>query len=237
MKNKKHFTLYIGAVPQAEPGVCTGIIMTNILIVEDDRGLREGIALALRKEDVSFTLAENLEKADAAVTEQRFDLILLDINLPDGNGYDFLEKLKRKKDIPVIILTANDMEMDEVRGLELGAEDYITKPFSLMVLRARIDKALKSSEKKAGKAEKGEYRLENLFFSFKTMQFFKEGTEIILSKTEQKLLWLLIENKEIVLTRDQLIDRIWSDGAEYVDENALSVSVNRLRSKLGEGQE
>lgn len=114
--------------------------MKYILIVEDDRGLREGIELALRREDLSFTLCGNLAEAEEARRNQEYHLLLLDINLPDGNGYDYLKKIKKEAGLPVIIITANDLEMDEVRGLELGADDFITKPFSLMVLRARIDK-------------------------------------------------------------------------------------------------
>lgn len=205
--------------------------MTNILIIEDDKDLREGMELALRREEFFFTLCGNLKEAREARSRNQYDLLLLDINLPDGNGYDYLKKVKRESSMPVIIITANDMELDEVRGLELGADDYITKPFSLMVLRARIDKVLKTilPEKKNKTFEFG-----NLRFSFEDMRFYKGSEELVFSKTEQKLLRVLVENQGIILTRDLLIDKLWSDGAEYVDENALSVAVNRLRSKLGE---
>ena len=208
--------------------------MKRILIVEDDKGLREGIELALKREDFSFVLCESIAVArDALSVREGFDLILLDLNLPDGSGYELLKEIKNKGNEPVIILTANDLEMDEVRGLELGAEDYITKPFSLMVLRARIDKALKN----AGKEENRIYRFEDFYFSFEDMQVKKGDEEIILSKTELKLLQFLVENKNRILTRDRLIDKIWTEGAEYVDENALSVTVNRLRGKLHENGE
>lgn len=208
--------------------------MKRILIVEDDKGLREGIELALKREDFSFVLCESIAGAmDALSVREGFDLILLDLNLPDGSGYELLKEIKNKGNEPVIILTANDLEMDEVRGLELGAEDYITKPFSLMVLRARIDKALKN----AGKEENRIYRFEDFYFSFEDMQVKKGDEEIILSKTELKLLQFLVENKNRILTRDRLIDKIWTEGAEYVDENALSVTVNRLRGKLHENGE
>lgn len=209
--------------------------MKNILVVEDDRGLREGIELALRRDEFVFTLCESMGKArDAILGGSAFDLVLLDINLPDGSGYDLLKEIKENHgEIPVIILTANDFEMDEVRGLELGAEDYITKPFSLMVLRARIDKALKN----AGKGRKEAYRFGELFFCFEDMLVKRGEEEIVLSKTELKLLQLLVENRNIVLGRERLIDKIWTDGAEYVDENALSVTVNRLRAKLKESGE
>lgn len=205
--------------------------MKYILIVEDDKGLREGIELALRREDLSFTLCGNLAEAEEARRNQEYQLLLLDINLPDGNGYDYLKKIKKEAGLPVIIITANDLEMDEVRGLELGADDFITKPFSLMVLRARIDKVLK----RTGEEKKNrEYEFGDLRFSFEEMRFYKGDRELIFSRTEQRLLQLLVENQGIILTRDCLIDRLWSDGAEYVDENALSVAVNRLRGKLEE---
>lgn len=208
--------------------------MTRIMIVEDDKGLREGIALALKREDFSFTLCETLEEAGRAFDENTdFDLVLLDINLTDGSGYELLWRIRQESDIPVIILTANDWEMEEVRGLELGAADYITKPFSLMVLRARIDKALES----AGREKRKRWQFGELSFAFEEIKFFRGKEEIPLSRTEQKLLRILVENRNIILTREQLVDRIWTDGAEYVDENALSVAVGRLRSKLGESGE
>lgn len=208
--------------------------MTRIMIVEDDKGLREGIALALKREELTFTLCESLEDADRALLENEdIDLVLLDINLTDGSGYDLLKRIRLESDIPVIILTANDWEMEEVRGLELGAADYITKPFSLMVLRARIDKVLEST----GKEKRKMWQFGELSFSFEEMRFFKGKEEIPLSRTEQKLLRILVENRNIILTREQLVDKIWTDGAEYVDENALSVTVGRLRSKLGESGE
>ncbi len=208
--------------------------MKRILVIEDDRGLREGIELALRREEFTFILCESLAQARETLSKtQDPDLILLDINLPDGSGYDLLKEIKEKGKVPVIILTANDFELDEVRGLELGADDYITKPFSLMVLRARIDKALKNAGGSRGEA----YKFGDLSFCFEKMQVKKGEEEIVLSKTELKLLQILVENKNIVLGREKLIDRIWTDGADYVDENALSVAVKRLRTKLGKSGE
>lgn len=210
--------------------------MKNILVVEDDKGLREGIELALRREELDFILCENLMQARKVLLERKdIDLILLDINLPDGSGYDLLKEVKGEekkweKSIPVIILTANDFELDEVKGLELGAEDYITKPFSLMVLRARISKALKNTVRDKKKV----YRFDELCFCFEDMQIKRGEEEILLSRTELKLLQTLVENRNIILSRTKLYNSIWTDDAQYVDENALSVAVNRLRSKLGE---
>lgn len=199
--------------------------MKHITIIEDDIGLNNGIALALKQEDITFFQLYRL--GDFQPSEPT-DLIILDINLPDGNGFDFLRKLRQNSDVPVIILTANDLETDEVTGLELGADDYITKPFSLMVLRARIDKVLKKSNSSVNNV----YTDDTYSFDFDKMEFSVNGSSAELSKTEQKLLRLLIQNKGQTLSRDLLVDRIWTDGADYVDENALSVTVGRLRKKL-----
>ena len=198
--------------------------MKHITIIEDDSGLNNGIVLALKQEDYSF---RQLYRLSEYKLSEPTDLIILDINLPDGNGFDFLRKLRQTSNTPVIILTANDLETDEVTGLELGADDYITKPFSLMVLRARINKVLRNTERPASCVYfEGKYR-----FDFNKMEFSVNSTPVELSKTEQKLLRLLILNKGQTLTREYLVDRIWTDGAEYVDENALSVTVGRLRKK------
>ena len=199
--------------------------MKHITIIEDDIGLNNGIALALKREDITFF---QFYRLDDFQPSEPTDLIILDINLPDGNGFDFLRKLRQNSDVHVIILTANDLETDEVMGLELGADDYITKPFSLMVLRARIDKVLK----KANSSANNVYTDDTYYFDFDKMEFSVDGSSAELSKTEQKLLRLLIQNKGQTLTRDLLVDRIWTDGADYVDENALSVTVGRLRKKL-----
>lgn len=155
-------------------------------------------------------------------------LIILDINLPDGSGYEYLKWVRERAQTPVLILTANDMEMDEVMGLTLGADDYMTKPFSLAVLRARI-KALIRRDRN----QKMDIYVEDGFcFDFGKFIFIRDGYELSLSVNEQKLLRILTENRGRVLTRTILVDRLWSNSGEYVDENALSVTVNRLRSKL-----
>lgn len=200
----------------------------KILIVEDDLSLSNGIALALKDREFSFVQVQDLRSARLEAEGMAFDLIILDINLPDGNGLDFLKELRTVSAVPVIILTANDLETDVVTGLELGADDYITKPFSLMILRARVQARLR----KGAPASADPVQIDGLRFSFAKMEFIKNGAPIELSKTEQKLLRILLENRGHTLTRAQLVDSIWTDGAEYVDENALSVTVKRLRDKL-----
>lgn len=200
----------------------------RIAIIEDDKGLNNGIVLALKNENYHFDQYYSLAEAKQIESNSSADLIILDINLPDGNGFEYLKELRKKSDVPVIILTANDLETDEVMGLELGADDYITKPFSLMVLRARIEKVLRNTKIQT----KSVYETGDLVFDFEHMYFTRNGQEIELSKTEQKLLRILVENKGITLARAKLVDSIWTCSAEYVDENALSVTVKRLRDKI-----
>lgn len=200
----------------------------RVQIVEDDRALSEGIAIALAEPGIEFVQSISVRTAREAFENRKPELLILDINLPDGSGYEYLRWVRERSQIPVLILTANDMEIDEIKGLTLGADDYMTKPFSLAVLRARI-KALV----RRGQAQKESvYAEESFRFDFGGLVFAKDGREIALSVNEQRLLRLLVENRGRVLPRSTLVDRLWSDGGEYVDENALSVTVNRLRSKL-----
>lgn len=223
--------------------------MQQILIIEDDRALNQGLCKALKTDnsniqvcsgfyttatDRQIVSCENLKDAKEQMLCGMPSLILLDINLPDGSGLDFLQSVKREcPHCPVILLTANDTDQDIVNGLELGADDYITKPFSLSVLRARVNTQLRKAAAMSGKENEHIYRKEPYVFDFDRMKFMVDGKEIELSKTEQKLLRIFVENAGMNMCRELLLDRVWSDGAEYVDENALSVSVKRLRDKLG----
>ena len=206
--------------------------MSQILIIEDDHSLNRGISLALKGQDRNIHSAYNLETASSQIKNIPFDLLILDLNLPDGNGLDFLRRLRAgANSIPVILLTANDMETDIVAGLESGADDYVTKPFSLAVLRARVNAQLRRTE---SRGEGAAVVLDGFSFDFDRMEFRRDGRLVDLSKTEQKLLRVLVENRGRTLPRELLVDRVWTDGAEYVDENALSVTVKRLRGKLEE---
>lgn len=205
--------------------------MKKILIVEDDNELNDGIKLALRNEFFCLQ-AFSLQSASDIYKERSIDLIILDVNLPDGSGIDFMTEIRKTDAVPIILLTANKMEMDIVSGLELGANDYITKPFSLMVLRARVSVQLRND-----KILGDEYRNGDFCFDFKKMEFTKGNTILELSKTEQRLLRCFIENKGKNLSRSQLIDYIWQGDTEYVEEHALTVVVNRLRNKLGNDSE
>lgn len=197
----------------------------KILIVEDDKVLNKGIALSLQAEQTlqAYNIAQARELLDKTV-----DFIILDVNLPDGSGLDFCSEVRQKSKIPIIFLTANDMELDIVAGLECGADDYITKPFSLAVLRARVNAVLR----RKAEPEENVFRQGPFLFQFDEMLFSVNGVLVELSKTEQKLLKLLVKNQGVTLSRELLIERIWSDGAAFVEGNALSVAVRRLREKL-----
>lgn len=195
----------------------------KILIVEDDEALGSGIALSLGGNDIARALSL---KAARELLDDTVELIILDINLPDGNGVDFCREVRRTSSVPIIFLTANDMEIDIVSALESGGDDYITKPFSLAVLRARVNAVARRRENRSSVFEYGDY-----IFDFDNMRFTDCGRPVELSKTEQRLLKIFVNNIGRTLTRDMLLDKIW-DSAEFVEENALSVTVKRLRDKL-----
>lgn len=203
--------------------------MERIFLLEDDATLSRGIGMALSGPNRVVTLADSMVQARQKLAEMQFDLLILDINLPDGSGLDLLRMRRAQGDAtPTILLTANDLEMDEVTGLEAGADDYITKPFSLAILRARVQAQLRrGSVQASSRMEVGPF-----LFDFERMNFRKNGMAVELSKTEQKLLRVLVENRGHAVPRATLVDRVWTDGAEFVEENALSVTVKRLRTKL-----
>lgn len=216
-----------------------------IQIVEDDKTLSEGISISLGDFADSFHKEYKIGDAKAGFDKygEEISLIILDLNLPDGIGYDYLKYVRERSSVPVLILTANDLEMDEVTGLTMGADDFLTKPFSLAVLRARVTALIRRSQM-TGNVTSGDaqadavndkaaiYEIDDMVFDFDKLIFKKGEEEIFLSVNEQRLLKVFLDNKGMILTRDTLIERLWGDSGEYVEENALSVTVNRLRSKI-----
>ncbi|HJC56487.1 MAG TPA: response regulator transcription factor [Candidatus Eisenbergiella intestinipullorum] len=203
--------------------------MERILILEDDAALGAGIRMALQTPETEAVLCHTLKDARRTLMQEAFSLLILDINLPDGSGLELLREQKSiRPEVPVILLTANDLELDEVTGLEAGADDYIIKPFSLSVLRARVAVQLRRGRPASSSVVvTGPFR-----FDFDRMEFYRDGKAVELSRTEQKLLRVLVENRGHTVNRAVLVDRVWTDGAEYVEENALSVTVKRLRARL-----
>ncbi len=239
-----------------------------IQIVEDDKALSDGIEITLSDGNTEFKKEYTVKDAASGFKDYggTLSLIILDINLPDGTGYDYLKIVRTQSSVPVLILTANDMELDEVKGLTMGADDYLTKPFSLAVLRARVNALIRRSgvmQSDAGVsasaagcgapsacvasvslgvapfAENGSsliYKIDDMVFDFGKLTFKRNGEEIFLSVNEQRLLKLFLENKGCVLTRERLMERLWGEDGTFVDENTLSVTINRLRSKVDGGK-
>ncbi len=199
-----------------------------ILILEDDEDLAEGICLSLQSPELTFVRCRTIAQARQLLKDRKYDLLILDINLPDGSGLEFCQEIRKSSQVPIALLTAKDMELDIVSGLESGADDYITKPFSLMVLRARIRALLRRNVPE----QKNEYRKGCFHFLFDRMEFYKNGQSIDLSKTERRILHLLVFHEGQIITRERLMEWVWPDGAEYVEDNALSVGIRRLRDKL-----
>lgn len=200
----------------------------KLLIVEDDKKLNDGIRLALKNDAYLFYQCRTLQETREILKREDITLVLLDVNLPDGNGIDFVREIRKNSQVPIILLTVNNTEVDIVTGLEAGANDYITKPFSLMVLRARVSVQLRDKEA----VVKDSKEFDGFEFYFDRMEFFKNREPIELSKTEQKLLRVLFENKGKVLKREYLIDEVWQGDTEFVDAHALTVAIKRLRDKL-----
>ena len=209
--------------------------MKDLLIVEDDPTLGEGIRLALQAPELRPQLCRSLADAGELLSRRSFDLLILDINLPDGNGLDLLRALRRESEVPVILLTANDLETDIVAGLELGADDYITKPFSIEELLARIRAALRNKAEGAAEVpgQVGKLMAGPLTMDVDRHEVSVNGQEVELTRREFDLLRYLLENKEKVVTREVLLDNVW--GFDFVGEtNTVDVYIRFLRSKIDE---
>ena len=202
--------------------------MKRILIIEDDGAIRTGLCRSLSSDTMEAAGAEDLASARRRLAAERFDLLLLDCNLPDGNGVDFCRELTQSMTLPVVFLTVRDSELDEVSAFRAGACDYVKKPFSLMVLRERIAALLERAEHRSDLYVDRRYR-----FDFGAMDFFVDGERVYLGATECRLLAALGKNAGNVLSRAALTDALW-EGGEELNENALSVAVSRLRGRLGE---
>ncbi|MDE6909225.1 MAG: response regulator transcription factor [Lachnospiraceae bacterium] len=203
--------------------------MKTILLIEDDRDLNAGLAYDLEMEHYNvfsaFTLAEGQSILDSGTP----DLILLDGNLPDGDGFDFCRKVKSKQEIPVIFLTARDMEQEEMQGFDCGADDYITKPFKMPILHRRIQAALR---KTGAREERSLYDDGYLRIDFDQMTAVRDNETLPMTPTEFKILRLLIVNADKVLTKRLLLEKIWDNSGNFVDEHAVAVNINRLRKKI-----
>ena len=202
--------------------------MYNILICDDEKDIVNALKIYLYDSNYTLFEAYNGKEALGIIRNNEIHLVLMDIMMPEMDGIEAMVKIREISNVPVILLTAKSEDSDKILGLTVGADDYITKPFSLAVLRARVNAQLRRSIS----AKPSCTEIDGFQFDFDRMEFRKDGQLVELSKTEQKLLRILVENRGQTLSRTTLVDWIWTDGAEYVDENALSVTVKRLRDKL-----
>ena len=204
----------------------------HILMVEDDSTIAFAVKYAVEQEGFNLDIAENLENARKIVNSKEYDLILLDVMLPDGNGYEFLKQLREHdEDTPVIFLTACDEEVNIVMGLDIGGDDYITKPFRVRELISRINAILRRKGKSQD-SNKKILKFKNISIHTLEARVFKNNEEIFLTSAEYKLLLILIQNKNMVLSRAQILEKLWDVTYDFINDNTLSVYIKRLREKI-----
>ena len=200
--------------------------MQKILIVRDDTDLSEGLSFSLKTEGYDICTAASVKEALKVLSATECSLVLLDCNLPDGSGFDLCTCIRYSYQLPVLMLTARDTEMDEVKALELGADDFMSKPFSLAVLKARIKKLLKKDSSKTRLCS-GDVVLDK-----DSCKVYKNGTDTECSRTEYKLLVYFMENAGIVLSKEQILEHVWDMRGRFVDDSTVAVSIRRLRAKI-----
>lgn len=201
--------------------------MNQIFLVEDDTAIAKNLILLLRSEGFTVTHASTRCEALSVLETNKFDLALVDISLPDGNGFSVCTEIKQSQDIPVIFLTASGDEASVVTGLNMGADDYITKPFRPRELIARIQTALRKSGRSPSAFESC-----GLFVDLASGVVKKDGNEVFLSALEYRLLLVFINNPKIIITRSRLLDELWDAAGEFVNDNTLTVYIKRLREKI-----
>lgn len=206
--------------------------MKRVLLVEDDISLSRGISFKLKREGYEVFCASKLQEALDIFNNNEINLVISDIGLEEGDGFQLCEEIRKRSNVLLIFLTALDQEVDIVTGYDLGADDYITKPFSLMVLISKVNALMRRIAKKEEVKEVIECR--GLSFNPSKMQLLIEGNEVVLSKNEYKLLSCLINNPLQIITKEQLLESLWDKDGVYVDENAVAVNIRRLREKIEE---
>lgn len=203
--------------------------MRQIFLVEDDREIAVNLSRLLKTEDFAVTCARTMREAQEMLSGRKYDLALVDISLPDGNGYAVCTEIRQQQDIPVIFLTASGDEASVVTGLNMGAEDYITKPFRPRELIARIRAALRKSGHTSSHFERCGLSVDTGSGIVK-----RDGGEIALSALEYRLLLVFVNNPESIITRERLLDELWDAAGEFVNDNTLTVYIKRLREKIEE---
>ena len=201
--------------------------MSNILLLEDDLSLINGLSFAFKKQGFELNIARTLKEAEELWTDGKYDLLVLDVSLPDGSGFEFCKRVRLTSKVPIIFLTASDEETSIIMGLDIGGDDYITKPFRPRELIARIGTALR----KFG-CSPSAFEMCGLYVDTSSSVVKKDGKEVFLSALEYRLLLVFINNPKIILTRDRLLDELWDAAGEFVNNNTLTVYIKRLREKI-----
>lgn len=207
--------------------------MKKILVVEDDLALSTGLCFELDTEGYLSMAAFNCQKTRQLLKNSELDLVLLDVNLPDGNGFDLCREIKTMyPELPVIFLTANDLEQNVLDGFDLGAEDYVTKPFNMKILLRRVEVALRRAQ--GQKAAKNHVQWSDGFLTldFGSLTTQRNGETLSITPNEYKLLRILTENSGQILTRQILLERLWDKDGNFIDDHTLTVTMNRLRTKI-----
>ena len=206
--------------------------MKKILLVEDNETIIMGLSYSLEQEGFEIVSSKTRKDAEKVLTSEKIDLVLLDVTLTDGNGFDICKFVKQKLDIPVIFLTAQDEETSVVIGLDLGADDYVIKPFRTRELISRINSVLRRYDKNIEKSNIVHYK--NIKIDTNKAKVYKNDEEIIFTSLEYKILLMLFTNQNKLITREELLDKIWDIAGNFVNDNTLTVYIKRIREKLGD---
>ena len=207
--------------------------MANILLLEDDESLNRGISLKLAKEGYTVLSAAGVTKARQLFEENEIDLIISDITMDDGDGLEFCRMVRKASDVHFIFLTALDQEVDVVNGYDAGADDYIAKPFSLMVLISKVNALMRRIG--GGSTEEQVIGSYDIRVRFREMKAYKGEEEIFLSKREMQLLLYFLENPKQIISKEQILEAVWDVDGQFVDDNAVPVTISRLKKKIGGG--
>lgn len=205
--------------------------MKKILLVEDNETIIMGLKYSLEQENFQIISSKTKKEAEEVILNEKIDLVLLDVTLPDGNGFDICKTIKEKLDVPVIFLTAQDEETSVVIGLDLGADDYVVKPFRTRELISRINSVLRRYDKNIEMANIIQYK--DIKIDTNMAKVYKDNQEIIFTSLEYKILLMLFSNQNKLITREQLLDKIWDIAGNFVNDNTLTVYIKRIREKLG----
>jgi len=204
--------------------------MKQIFLVEDDSSLINGLSFAIKKQGYIIDIARTVLEADKMWEDGKYDLVILDVSLPDGSGFDLCKKIRQTSKVPVMFLTALDEETDIIMGLDIGGDDYITKPFKLAVFLSRINALLRRSSNFC--STNTELNSNGINVQLLKGEVYKNGRQIDLTASEYKLLCMFMENPDIVLSPEQILSRLWDCDENYIDNNTLTVYIRRLRMKI-----